>query len=122
MLGAIAGDIAGSMYEWGPVRGDKKSFPLFGKFSRPTDDSVMTLAIGDAMRNGYGNKAATEKLVRESMLRFGHMYPNAGYGGNFTRWLETNGQSSSYSFGNGSAMRVSSVGWVCQSLVGSIVI
>ena len=116
MLGAIAGDIAGSMYEWGPVRGDKKSFPLFGKFSRPTDDSVMTLAIGDAMRNGYGNKAATEKLVRESMLRFGHMYPNAGYGGNFTRWLETNGQSSSYSFGNGSAMRVSSVGWVCQSL------
>ena len=116
MLGALAGDIAGSIFEWSPVRGDKKSFPLFGKFSHPTDDSVMTLAIGDAMRRGYGDREATEKHVRESMLRFGHMYPNAGYGGNFMRWLETNGQSESYSFGNGSAMRVSSVGWVCKSL------
>ena len=116
MLGAIAGDIAGSVFEACPMQGARDSFPLFGKYSRPTDDTIMTLAIADALRKGYDNRERTEQLVRESMLSFGHMYPYAGYGGNFMRWLETNGQSESYSFGNGSAMRVSPVGWVCKSL------
>ncbi len=116
MLGAIAGDIAGSIFEGRPLQGAKTDFPLFSANCRPTDDTIMTLAIGDALRRGYPDRENTAALVMECMLSFGRRYPSAGYGGNFFAWLMSNGAHPSYSFGNGSAMRVSAVGWACASL------
>lgn len=116
MLGAIAGDMAGSIFERRPLQGAKTDFPLFSAGCRPTDDSVMTIATGEGLRLGYPDREKTAATLKECMLRFGRMYPQAGYGRNFYAWLMSNGTHPSFSFGNGSAMRVSAVGWVCTSL------
>lgn len=104
MLGAIVGDIVGSVYEWNNIK--TKDFPLFGKENFFTDDTVMTIAIADALMNG----GAKDHFV-DSMKRFGRMYPDAGYGAHFGSWLFSNDRESYNSWGNGSAMRVSPCGW-----------
>ena len=111
MYGAILGDIIGSPYEFD--RGyKKKDFPLFSARSCYTDDTVMTIAVADALMGLSGNeddKQIREKLIC-SMQRWGNEYPDAGYGCMFYSWLHSEKPQPYGSYGNGSAMRVSSVG------------
>lgn len=100
MLGAIIGDIAGSVYEFHPHK--SKDFPLFSEKSAFTDDTVMTLAVAEALMNG----GAEEDYIA-SMQRWGRRYPDGGYGGRFFGWLFQKEPQPYNSFGNGSAMRVS---------------
>lgn len=113
MLGAIAGDIIGSVYEWHPVTVNWDEFPLFSKKSRFTDDTVMTVAVSKALLNqGDDFKSALIDAFHE----FGKAWPWAGYGGKFKQWLMLRQREPYNSYGNGSAMRVSPVGWATQSL------
>jgi ADP-ribosylglycohydrolase len=101
MLGAIAGDIIGSVYE---ATGFKsKRFALFQEQSRFTDDSVLTIAVAAAILE--------ERDYRSAILDFGRRYPNAGYSSQFSRWLASESPAPYGSFGNGAAMRVSPVGF-----------
>ncbi len=117
MYGAILGDIIGSPYEFD--RGKKtKDFPLFDRGAKFTDDSVMTIAICDAILTvgvDAGEREMKDAFV-QSMRRWGERYPRAGYGGMFRRWLFKGVTGPYGSFGNGSAMRVSSVGWLFDTL------
>jgi ADP-ribosylglycohydrolase len=105
MLGAIAGDIIGSFYEHHPTK--SVEFPLFPERCRFTDDSVMTVAVAHAVleNRDYGS----------SMKHFGRRYPNAGYGSSFIAWLFEPNIRPYNSWGNGSAMRVSPVGFAFDS-------
>lgn len=105
MIGAITGDIVGSVYEWNNIK--TKNFPLFRDDCFFTDDTVMTCAVADAIMNGGERDNFTD-----SMKKYGRMYPHAGYGGRFKTWLASDEQRPYNSFGNGSAMRVSPCGWV----------
>ena len=109
MIGAIVGDIVGSVYEWDNIK--IKDFPLFRYGCFFTDDTVMTLAVAEGLMNG--GRADDYVLA---MKRLGRMYPEAGYGGRFYRWLLSDDTEPYNSFGNGSAMRVSPVGWWFDSL------
>ena len=116
MYGAILGDMIGAPYEFD--RGDKtKEFPLFCKHSHFTDDSVMTVAVAGALLNtiGKSDKEIKAELVK-SMQKWGHAYPNAGYGGMFFYWLREKDPQPYNSYGNGSAMRVPSAGWLFDTL------
>lgn len=117
MYGAILGDIIGSPYEFD--RGNKaKNFPLFPPDSAFTDDSVMTLAVADAFLS-LSPEAPDEDIRRQlvqSMQFYGQAFPHAGYGGMFRRWLKDTNPQPYGSYGNGSAMRVSSVGWLFDDL------
>ena len=106
MLGAIVGDIVGSIYEFENHK--SKEFPLFQEESFFTDDSVLTCATALAILDGenYGD------LYR----KVGLSYPDAGYGGMFIHWLIDDTKGPYDSFGNGSAMRVSPVGWAFDSV------
>lgn len=106
MIGAIAGDIIGSVYEASPIK--TKEFPLFHPRCRFTDDSVLTIAVARAiMTDGdYG------RWLRE----IGRCHPLAGYGGSFNRWLRSDESEPYNSWGNGAAMRVSPVGWAFESI------
>lgn len=85
ILGAIAGDVIGSVYEFDNVK--QGDFPLFSKGSRYTDDTVMTLAVADALMDALkGRQPISTTLVR-SMRALGRAHINAGYGGSFHRWL-----------------------------------
>ena len=117
MYGAILGDIIGSPYEFD--RGEKtKEFELFPAHARFTDDTVMTIAVAEALV-GLGTDA-DEEHVKADVVRFmrhwGRCYPRVGYGGLFRKWLVTDDPQPYGSCGNGSAMRVSSVGWLYDSL------
>lgn len=116
MYGAILGDMIGAPYEFD--RGNKtKTFPLFSKESRFTDDSVMTIAVAEALMDTMGG---TDEQIREaliaSMQKWGHRYPYAGYGCMFRQWLQTSHPKPYGSFGNGSAMRVAAAGWLCDTI------
>ena len=116
MLGAIFGDIVGSRYEFRNTK--TKNFELFAKGCHFTDDSVMTLAIAKALLQ-YERTQDTEifkDLLITSMHTYGNAYPYAGYGGKFAWWLIKRSRLPYQSFGNGSAMRVSPVGWYAHSL------
>jgi ADP-ribosylglycohydrolase len=106
MLGAIAGDVIGSVHEGS--RPKPKDFPLFVTRSHFTDDTVLTVAIASAIRSGgdFGF----------SIRHWGRRYPRAGYGRWFRAWLFQDGAQSYNSFGNGSAMRVAPVGWAFDNL------
>jgi ADP-ribosylglycohydrolase len=106
MLGAIAGDVIGSVFE----RHNTKStdFQLFSSQTTYTDDSILTIAIADAILTG--------KSYKESVLDWGRRYPNRGYGWHFGQWLYLDDPQPYYSWGNGSAMRVSPIGWAFDSL------
>ena len=116
MYGAILGDMIGAPFEFD--RGEKtKDFPLFCKDSQFTDDTVMTIAVAEALLDTLGQDDETIKaaLVR-SMQKWGRKYADAGYGGRFHGWLWSDNPQPYNSFGNGSAMRVSSVGWLFDSI------
>lgn len=117
MYGAILGDIIGQPYEF--HGGNKsKEFPLFCKDPHFTDDSVMTIAICDGiLKAGLDADEHTMKTAMiTSMHIWGHKYPHAGYGGRFYLWLAIENTKPYNSWGNGSAMRVSSVGWLFDAL------
>ena len=116
MYGAILGDMIGAPYEFD--RGQKtKEFPLFVKGSHFTDDSVMTIAVAEAFMNSKG-KSDDEVMAAlvSSMQKWGHLYPDAGYGGMFRRWLVEENPQPYGSYGNGSAMRVSAAGWLFDTI------
>ena len=117
MYGAILGDIIGSPYEFD--RGSKsKDFPLFSPDSTYTDDSVMTLAVADAFLSVAPNTEDSDirRQLVQSMQTYGQAFPDAGYGGMFSRWLKSPNPQPYGSYGNGSAMRVSSAGWLFDDL------
>jgi len=117
MYGAILGDIIGSPYEFD--RSDKtKDFPLFSGRSEFTDDTVMTIAVTDAFLSVQPEMEddVIRQQVAMKMQKFGRLYPHAGYGGRFRRWLRDQHPEPYNSWGNGSAMRVSSVGWLYDDL------
>ena len=108
MLGAIVGDIVGSVYEWDNIK--TKDFPLFREDCFFTDDTVMTCAVAEAIMNG-GRK---DDFI-DAMKKYGRMYPDAGYGARFGNWLDSEDREPYNSFGNGSAMRVSPCAWVMDA-------
>jgi len=106
MLGAIAGDIIGSVYEHRNIK--SKEFPLFSPYCRFTDDTVLTVALADAILSGRPFDQVMRDYYRE--------HPMAGFGGSFHKWA-SNPEATAYnSWGNGSAMRTSPVGWAYNSL------
>lgn len=118
MLGAIIGDIVGSCYEFNSIK--TTGFELFNPRSRYTDDSVMTMAVAEWLLE---DPMHIHEVLEEKMLKYGNLNSNVGYGGTFLRWLFfpdaifSDGKRKPYnSFGNGSAMRVSAVGWMFDSL------
>ncbi|MGM9613136.1 MAG: ADP-ribosylglycohydrolase family protein [Butyricicoccus sp.] len=117
MIGAILGDIIGSPYEFD--MGDKtKGFPLFSPDSHFTDDTVMTLAVAKGFLDGPmdADEQTLRKSIVHAMRELGRQYPDAGYGGRFGAWLRGENDAPYHSFGNGSAMRVSSAAWLYQEL------
>ena len=106
MMGAIAGDIIGSVHE---IAGTKtKDFPLFGPEHRFTDDTVLTVAVAEWLMD--------DTDLVETLQRYVYRYPEAGYGGSFMHWAFAGSIEPYNSWGNGSAMRVSPVAWACDSL------
>ena len=105
MIGAIVGDIVGSVYEWNNIK--TKDFPLFREDCFFTDDTIMTCAVAEAIMEG-----GTRDAFIDAMKKYGRMYPDAGYGGRFGAWLRSDSREPYNSFGNGSAMRVSPCAWV----------
>ncbi len=144
MLGAIFGDIVGSTYEFNNTK--DYNFKLLTKYSRPTDDSYMTLAVAKALMDTYENEQAFYRFLDasnnydgsdcagipeynpdmpikplpvslvENMQDIGRRYPHAGYGGMFAQWLRAKDPKPYGSYGNGSGMRVSAVGWLYDTL------
>lgn len=106
MIGAIAGDIIGSVYERHNIR--RTDFPLFHPHSRFTDDTVLTVAVADALLTG------TE--YAKKFKAYWRAYPSRGYGFNFYLWAASEDEGPYNSLGNGSAMRVSPVGYACDTL------
>ena len=107
ILGAIAGDVIGSVYEFNNTR--TTDFPLFKRETTFTDDTVMTIAIADAILHN--------KDFAQTILDYGKRYPNRGYGTSFFKWLAHDTPAPPYnSWGNGSAMRVSAVGFAYNDL------
>ena len=102
MFGAIAGDILGSIHEFHPIK--TKNFDLLNSECVFTDDTVMTAAVADSLMNKIP--------YVESLQMWGRKYPRAGYGGWFSKWIDSDFPKPYNSFGNGSAMRCSSVGWL----------
>lgn len=137
MYGAILGDIIGSVYEWKPIK--HKDFPLFKDGSIFTDDTVMTIAVADGFnfylknecpelfenRDKHTRIKASDipedgipvltKYIVHNMVFWGQRNPYAGYGQNFMKWLRR-GHEPYHSWGNGSAMRVSAVGWMFEDI------
>ena len=106
MLGAITGDIIGSVYEFSPIKSTE--FPLLQPASDFTDDTVLTVAIAESILTGKSYTAA--------LKHWGRRYPAAGYGQNFYQWLMSRCSVPYGSWGNGSAMRVSPLGWAFDTL------
>lgn len=109
MIGAIIGDIVGSIYDFGSPK--TKEFPLFSEHCFFTGDTVMTLAVAEALMRG-GKPGDFVSAMKE----FGRLYPDAGYGAHFYDWLMSDDCEPYESFGNGSAMRVSPCAWFANSL------
>ena len=115
MIGAILGDIIGSPYEF-DMGSKTKEFPLFCARSYATDDTIMTLAVAEAFMDAGNEEADIRKRLVDTMGKWGHRYPNAGYGVRFNHWLAQDDPQPYGSFGNGSAMRVSPVAWLFEDL------
>lgn len=106
MLGAICGDIIGSVYEHENLK--SKDFPLFQKSCVFTDDTVLSCAIADSLLHN--------RPFAENIKRFYRWYPKAGYGFMFSNWARADNEPAYNSYGNGSAMRVSPVAWACDTI------
>jgi len=106
MIGAIAGDVIGSIYEWDNIK--TKQFELFGQDCVFTDDSVLTIALADAILNQQDYASVMKSYYRR--------YPDAGYGRMFHRWAQSEERQPYNSWGNGAAMRIGPVGFAFDSL------
>jgi len=106
MIGAIAGEIVGSVYEWDNIK--TKEFELFSPRCFFTDDSVLTVALADSILTGTP--------YAENLKVFYRLYPNASYGGSFHSWARSSSTAPYHSFGNGAAMRISPVGFAYDEL------
>ncbi|MEM2900822.1 MAG: ADP-ribosylglycohydrolase family protein, partial [Thermoplasmata archaeon] len=111
MLGAIAGDIIGSVYEWNNIK--TTDFPLFSEDCYFTDDTVLTGAVADCILHGLDYVSTFKKYAR--------LYPDAGYGGTFSRWIMSKNSEPYNSWGNGAAMRVSPIGFAFDTLEETLV-
>lgn len=107
MLGAIIGDIVGSIYEFANIK--TKNFNLFSNEMFFTDDTVMTIATAEAIMEG-----GKPRYFAEYMKLYGYFYLNIGYGSSFAKWITSKESKPYNSWGNGSAMRVSPCGWVAK--------
>lgn len=114
MFGAIIGDIVGSIYEFNNIK--TKDFPLFQESCCYTDDTVMTIAVAQALLKAREQKLDFKQILIEEMQDLGRRYPGRGYGGSFARWLKTKDPKPYNSYGNGSAMRVSPCGLMAVEL------
>lgn len=113
MLGAIIGDIVGSRFEFANIK--SKQFDFLNESCYFTDDTVMTVAIAQAIVMSKNDFASLGSNAQKYMLQFGHRYPNCSYGGNFDQWLWSDNPQPYNSYGNGSAMRISPVGLFAKS-------
>ena len=105
MIGAIIGDIVGSRFEWDNHR--SKDFDFLTHKCFFTDDSVMSLAVCDALLHSQPDYSDLSKSAVESMQRIGRPYPQCGYGGSFHQWMYSDDPQPYNSYGNGAAMRLS---------------
>lgn len=113
MIGAIIGDIIGSQFEMFNYTSKNMMFKdydfiFFTDKCRPTDDTVLTIAVLDCVLN--------KKSYPETFKEYAKKYPTAGYGGSFINWVDSEGFEPYNSYGNGSAMRVSPIGWLFDTL------
>ena len=123
MIGAIIGDICGSIYEFDNCK-EYDKIKLLGRDCEYTDDTVMTIAVAQALmdsENYISGRYETredlfEALLPKAMRYYGEVFPYAGYGGRFATWLQIWNPEAYNSYGNGSGMRVSSVGWMFDTL------
>lgn len=106
LVGAIVGDVIGSVYEWNNIK--TTDFDLYHPQCRYTDDTVLTLAVADALLQG--------KDFARTIWEYGNLYPESGYGGRFKQWLLSPDLLPYDSFGNGSAMRVGAVGFAFDDM------
>lgn len=106
MIGAIIGDIIGSVYEWRNIK--TKDFTLFSNHCHFTDDTVLTVALAESILDNrpYG----------DVMVEYANLYPDAGYGGLFRKWIADPNREPYNSFGNGAAMRISPCAWAFNDL------
>ena len=114
MLGAIIGDIVGSRFEWNNNRSKDFDFLTYKCF--PTDDSIMSLAVAQAILVSKLDYSDLSKNAVECMQSVGRNYPDCGYGGEFYRWMFSENPQPYNSCGNGAAMRVSAAGFAAESL------
>ncbi len=114
MLGAIIGDIVGSIYEWNNHR--SKDFELFSEDCFFTDDTIMTLAVAKALIESKDDLSKLGYNTIKYMQEIGRNYPDSGYGGNFYHFIFSDNPFPYNSFGNGAAMRVSACGLVSRSI------
>ena len=122
MLGAIFGDIVGSVYEFRNTK--TKNFELFSKTSKFTDDSAMTLAVAEALLqyDRTQDLSVFQDILITTMHKYGREYPYVGYGAKFFWWLLKQRREPYQSYGNGSAMRVSPVAWYADSLEETLIL
>lgn len=106
MIGAIAGDIVGSIYEWNNIK--TKEFPLFAPLCEFTDDTVLTVALADSILTG--------EPYQNNLKRYYFDYPGRGYGTSFREWAESSSSAPYNSWGNGAAMRISPVGFAYDDM------
>lgn len=106
MIGAIAGDMIGSVYEWHNIK--TKDFVLFSKRCTFTDDSILTIALADSI--------LTDTPYADNLKTFYRHYPDAGYGGSFHQWAQSADFEPYNSWGNGAAMRISPAGYAYDDL------
>ena len=106
MIGALTGDIVGSIYEWNNIK--TTVFPLFQDHCHFTDDSVLTVALAESIMTG--------ERYADAMKRYCRLYPDAGYGKNFRTWAQSEAEASYHSWGNGSAMRITPAAWAFDTL------
>ena len=106
MIGAIAGDIIGSVYEWNNIK--TMDFPLFSDECFFTDDTILTIALADSILSGTP--------YVDNLKRFYRWYPDGGYGGSFHQWAQSLNAEPYNSWGNGAAMRISPVGYAYNAL------
>lgn len=114
MLGAVIGDIVGSRFEWNNYRA--KDFEFLTYKCSPTDDSIMTLALAQAILESKPDHSDLAENAVKQMQLIGRRYPNCGYGGSFRRWMFSDHPKPYNSYGNGAAMRVSAAGFAAGSL------
>jgi ADP-ribosylglycohydrolase len=119
MLGAIIGDIVGSPFEFDRRKGLAQThFPLYLGDADYTDDSLMTIAVADALMEIDGDETRADRVLATRMRAYAYAYPlpRGGFGGRFRQWLADPDMGPYGSWGNGAAMRVSPAGWLYPTL------